>query len=386
MSADFDETKHPRGQPGNAGRFRRRLLPMPPLVNRRRGGPVGFSASLEELARDAVAKPEKCPLCREYVVIVTPRPGSDPVEWCGCGNSLRNDLGLPLVWEIVNEIVRQGRLPVPDCHYCGVRLECRDPSVHVHGLHGSECHAFRHVVEECESRPDAVRRAISRSLGDSGTYGPGPSPQADTSSCEVPGPATSTTPAIRGSGEPQEEGPAVTDPPPRERRRARNAATAAASAVLLAGSTVPGWSSILEVRLAMLVATAALLVQAPHILREARRNWREGTELKLQGQQTRAESELRSELNRHVSRLVADATAAKDTIKGFDEAIEQSDQRDPVRDKMARATRRALVEEARARVKVASAATARAQASDALPYQERVEAIAELIGELEATA
>ena len=125
-SDGFDETKHPRGQPDNAGKFKRRLLAKPPLASRRRRHkPVGSSVSLEELARDAAAKPEKCPLCRDYVVIVTPRPDNDPVEWCGCGNSLRNDLGLPLVWEIVSEIVRQGRLPVPDCPYCGVRLECR---------------------------------------------------------------------------------------------------------------------------------------------------------------------------------------------------------------------------------------------------------------------
>ena len=336
MSADFDETKHPRGQPDNAGRFRRRLLPTPPLTNRRSRGPVGSSASLEELARDAAAKPEKCPLCRDYVVIVTPRPDNDPVEWCGCGNSLRNDLGLPLVWEIVGEIVRQGRLPVPDCHYCGVKLECRDPSVHVHGLHGRECHASQHVVECRENQ--------------AGVDGPSLSPPDETITYEGPASTNAATAASRGSEEPREEGAADTDPPPRRRRKARNAATAAASAVLVAGSTVPGWSSVLEVQLAMLAATAVILVQAPHILREARRNWREGTELKQQGQQIRAESELRSELNRHVSRLVADATAANDAIKGFDEAIEQSDQRDPVRDKMARAMRRALLEEARARV------------------------------------
>ena len=372
MSADFDEAEHPRGQPDNAGRFRRRLLPTPPRANRRRRGPVGSSVSLEELAKDAAAKPEKCPLCRDYVVIVTPRPGSDPVEWCGCGNSLRNDVGLPLVWEIVGEIVRQGRLPVPDCPYCGVRLECRDPSVHVNGLHGRECHASQHVVECRENQ--------------AGVDGPSLSPSDETITYEGPASTNAATAASRGSEEPRAEGAADTDPPPRRRRKARNAATAAASAVLVAGSTVPGWSSVLEVQLAMLAATAVILVQAPHILREARRNWREGTELKQQGQQTRAESELRSELNRHVSRLVADATAANDAIKGFDEAIEQSDQRDPVRDKMARATRRALLEEARARVKVASAATGRAQAGDVLPYRERVEAIAELIGELEATA
>ena len=308
MSADFDETKHPRGQPDNAGRFRRRLLPTPPLVNRRRGGPVGFSASLEELARDAVAKPEKCPLCRGHVVIVTPRPGNDPVEWCHCGDSLRNDLGLPLVWEIVNEIVRQGRLPVPDCPYCGVKLECRDPSVHVHGLHGRECHASQHVVECRENQAD----------GD----GPSLSPPDETIIYEGPAPTNSPIPASRGCDEPQEEGAADTDPPPRQRRKARNAATAAASAVLVAGSTVPGWSSVLEVQLAMLAATAVILVQAPHILREARRNWREGTQAKLLSRQARAETELLSELNGHLSRLAADATAAND-------AIERFDQRDP---------------------------------------------------------
>ena len=155
MSADFDEREHPRGQPDHAGRFRRKLLPTPPLANRRRRGPVRSSASLEEMAKDAHAEPEKCRLCRNYVVVVTPRPGGEPVEWCGCGDSLRNELGLPLVWEIVNEIVRQGRLPVPNCPYCGAKLECPDPSVHVHGLHReSECHATRHIFVDCEHRPD----------------------------------------------------------------------------------------------------------------------------------------------------------------------------------------------------------------------------------------
>ena len=210
----------------------------------------------------------------------------------------------------------------------GVKLECRDPSVHVNGLHGRECHAAQHVVECRENQ--------------AGVDGPSLSPPDETITYEGPASTNSPTPASQGSEEPQ-EGAAGTEPPPRQRRKARNAATAAASAVLVAGSTVPGWSSILEVQLAMLAAAAVILVQA-------RRNWREGTELKQQGQQTRAESQLRSEINRHVSRLVADATAANDAIKGFDEAIEQSDQRDPVRDKMASATRRALVEEARARV------------------------------------
>ena len=148
------------------------------------------------------------------------------------------------------------------------------PAVHVNGLHGRECHASQHVVECRENW--------------AGADGPSLSPPDETIIYEDPASANSPTPASRRSEEPQ-EGAADTDPPPRQRRRARNAATAAASAVLVAGSTVPGWSSVLEVQLAMLAATAVILVQAPHILREARRNWREGTELKQQGQQTRAE-------------------------------------------------------------------------------------------------
>ena len=373
MSADFDETNHPRGQPDNAGRFIRRLLPTPPLANRLRRRPVGSSVSLEKLARDAAAKPEKCPLCHGNVIIVTPRSGNDPVEWCRCGDSLRNELGLPLLWEVENEIVRQGRLPHPNCHYCGVKLECRDPSVHVHGLHGSECHAFRHVVEDCEHRPDDdSSRPSSRG--------------AAITSEGAATRATSTAPISRGSGEPQEEAAAEAGPPARHRRKARNAVTATASAVVLAGSTVPGWSSVLEVQLAMLVATAALLVQAPHILREARRNWREGTDLKQQGQRIQAESDLLSELNRHLSRLVANATAANAAIKGFDDATERTDQRSPTSSGTARAERRALVAVARKRVAAAAAATGRAQAVAVLPRPERIDAVAELIKELEATA
>ena len=369
-SDGFDETKHPRGQPDNAGKFRRRLLPRPPLAKRRRRGHDGSSTSLEEMARDAGAI-GKCPLCHGNVIIVTPRPGDDPVEWCRCGDSLRNEVGLPLMEEIEKEIVRQGRLPHPYCRHCGVKLECRDPSVHVHGLHGSECHAFRHVVEECERRPVAASSRSSQ-RGDATTY-------------EGAAPADSATAASRERGELQEEGAAEAGPPARERRRAKNAVTVTASAVVLAGSTVPGWSSVLEVRLAMLVATAALLVQAPHILREMRRNWRKGTELKHQVQRMRAENELRAELNGHLSRLVADATAANDAIKAFDDGIEQSGQQDPVRNEMADTARRALVAEARARNKTASEATGRAQAVGVLPSPERIDAITELIKELGAT-
>lgn len=303
-------------------------------------------------------------MCRGNVIIVTPRSGDDPVEWCRCGDSLRNELGLWLMWEIENEIVRQGRLPHPNCRYCGVKLECRDPSVHVHGLHGSECHASRHFFEDCEHRPDDDSSRPSR--------------QGDAITSEGATTASATTPIGRGSGEPQEEDVAEAGPPARDRRKARNAVTATASATVLAGSTVPGWSSVLEVRLAMLAATVALLVQAPRI-------WREGTELKQQGQRIRAETELRSELNGHLSRLVADATAAKDAIKAFDDGIEQSRQQDPVRNEMAGTVRRALVAEARARNKTASEATGRAQAVDVLPYPERIDAVTELIKELGAT-
>ena len=83
--------------------------------------------------------------------------------------------------------------------------------------------------------------------------------------------------------------------------------------------------------------------------------------------------------------MTAVAAAANDAIEGFDEATERSDQCNLVRDKMATAMRRALVAEATARLEAASAATARARAVDNLPYQERIEAIAELIGELKAT-
>ena len=370
-AASFDETKHPRGQPKNRGQFKDTPVPAPPPVTRRpTRGPAGASVSVEEIARDAVARPEHCARCRDLIVIVPPQPGYEPVGWCHCGDYRRAALGLPPMVEIIDEITRQGRLPVPNCPYCGVELECSHPTAHVQGLHGRECHAARHVVECRENQAG----------------GPSLSPPGGTITYEGPAPTSSTTPASRGSEEPQEEGAADTDPPPRRRRKARNAATAAASAVLVAGSTVPGWSSVLEVQLTMAAATAAILVQAPHILREAHRNWREGTELKMQGRQLDAEVKLLSELNGQLSRLSAGVTAANDAIAGFDEATERSDQRNPTRDKMASAMRRALVAEATARLEAASAATARARAIDDLPYQERTEAIAELIGELKATA
>ena len=52
--------------------------------------------------------------------------------------------------EDVDEAVQQGRLPIPDCSYCGMKLECPDPARHVHGVHGRECPATRHATEECE--------------------------------------------------------------------------------------------------------------------------------------------------------------------------------------------------------------------------------------------
>ena len=360
-SPDFDETKHPRGQPDNPGKFKRRLLPAPPLARRRRRhGPVRSPVSVEEIARDAAAKPEKCPLCHGYVVIVTPQPGNEPVEWCRCGDSLRNELGLPLVWEIVNEIVRQGRLPVPDCPYCGVRLECRDPSVHVQGLHGRECHACQHVTEDCEHRPDI---------------------DSDPATVGVSTPASSTTPAGRGSGELQEEaGSSEKSPSPKSLRKARAAERVATGAIVLSVSAATlGWSSTFEVQLMMWAAVAAVAVLTVRALPELRQRWREGTQVKH-------ESDLLSELNGHLSRLVANAAEAQAAVKGFDEATEQSDQRTPERSKMADAMRRALVEEARERAAAAATATGRAQAAAVLPHPKRTDAIAELIKELEAAA
>lgn len=366
MPSDFDEREHPRGQPENAGRFRRRLLPKPPLANRRRRGPVRSSASLEEMAKDALAKPEKCQLCRKYVVIVTPRPGSEPVEWCGCGDNLRNELGLPLVWEIVDEIVRQGRLPVPNCPYCGVGLECPDPSVHVQGLHGRECPASRHFLSEgCENRPDALS--------------PRPSSQDDTITYERLGPELNG-PADRGSEELQgERGSCDEDPPRKELRKAKAAERVAAGALVLSVAAATfGWSSTLEVQLLTWGAVAAAAVLTVRALPELRQRWREGTQLK-------AESGLLSELNGHLSRLVAHAAAANDAIKAFDDGIEQSDQQDPAKKEMAGAMRRALLDEARERVATAGAATGKAQAVTVLPHRERIDAITELIKELEAT-
>ena len=152
------------------------------------------------------------------------------------------------------------------------------------------------------------------------------------------------------------------------------------------GAATLGWSSAFEVQLLTWVAVAAAAVLTVRALPELRQRWREGTQLKEQSQRMQAENKLLSELNRHLSRLVAHATAANDAIKAFDDGIEQSDQQDPVRNGMSDTARRALVEEARARVAVAREVTGRAQAVDVLPYRERIDAISELIEELKATA
>lgn len=148
---------------------------------------------------------------------------------------------------------------------------------------------------------------------------------------------------------------------------------------------MPGASSTVGVQWALWAAAAVMLVLTIRDLPRLRRVWREGTQAKLQAQRIHVENELLAELNGHLSCLVANATAAHDAIEGFDEAIEQSDQDDPARNKMASAMRRALVKEAEARVRSASAATARARAVDALPYRKRIEAIKDLIKELAAT-
>ena len=354
MSSDFDARKHPRGQPDNPGKFKRRLLPTPPLARRRRRHePVAPAVSVEEIARDAVAKPEKCRLCRGYVVIVSPQPDYEPVGWCHCGDRWRADIGLPLMSEIVNEIVRQGRLPVPNCPYCGVKLECGDPSVHIQGLHGRECHASRHFPEDCENPPD---------IDGSWSY-----------------PLCNPVAFERGSSD--------TDPPPRKLRKAQAAERVAGGALVLAvGAATIGWSSTPEVQLLTWAAVVAAAVLTVRALPELRQRWREGTQLKEQGQRMRVENELLSELNGHLSRLVAHATAAGNAIKAFDDGTEQSDQQDPVRKEMVGTMRRALVDEAQERVAAARAATGRAQAVAVLPYRERIDAITELNKELEATS
>ena len=182
----------------------------------------------------------------------------------------------------------------------------------------------------------------------------------------------------RGSGEPQEEASSDKSPPPKKLRKARAAERAATGAIVLSVSAATlGWTSTFEVQLMMWVAVAAVAVLTVRALPELRQRWREGTQLKH-------ESDLLSELNGHLSRLVAHAAEATAAVKGFDEATEQSDQRTPERSKMADSMRRALVEEARERAAAAAAATGRARAAAALPHPKRTDAIAELIKELEA--
>lgn len=64
-SVGFDGTKHPRGQPDNPGKFRRRGVPTPPLARRRqpRGARVERSTAAPTRSRNVEKTGAGCELC-----------------------------------------------------------------------------------------------------------------------------------------------------------------------------------------------------------------------------------------------------------------------------------------------------------------------------------